>query len=163
MSNSAPTLKFGQVLTPDQWEALFAQKQDWSPILDEIIANGGVGNGGGGGNGGNTSSVVNELTEAAGVVALAIAGNGVFAVTLVANAALHLSTTVAAGNYAAAVLFVTQGGAGSFSLTPPGTAKWQGGFMPSLSTAPGAVDIVQIITIDGGASYLMAVVGQFAP
>lgn len=42
MSNSNPGLAYGQVPTAAQWNSYFAGKQDWSAILDAIIAAGGA-------------------------------------------------------------------------------------------------------------------------
>lgn len=42
MSNSNPGLVWNQVLSPGQWNNLFSGKQDWSTILDQVIAQGGA-------------------------------------------------------------------------------------------------------------------------
>ena len=42
MSNSNPGLIYNQTPTPGQWNSYFATKQDYSTILDEVIAQGGA-------------------------------------------------------------------------------------------------------------------------
>lgn len=42
MSNSNPGLIYGQMPSAGQWNSFFAAKQDWSAILDAIIAQGGA-------------------------------------------------------------------------------------------------------------------------
>jgi hypothetical protein len=42
MSNSNPGLTYNQVPTAGEWNGYFSTKQDWSTILDTIIAQGGA-------------------------------------------------------------------------------------------------------------------------
>ena len=42
MSNGNPGLVYNQVPTAGQWNSYFSGKQDWNPILDQVISQGGA-------------------------------------------------------------------------------------------------------------------------
>jgi hypothetical protein len=86
----------------------------------------------------------------------------VFRFILGASLSLTVSTGAASGVLVSGILFVTQDATGTREITWPAGFRWQGGFSPSLSTVPGATDIVQVMTIDGGASWFAAI-GMQAP
>lgn len=101
-------------------------------------------------------------------------GETVQTVTITANAATidctlgnHAITTMAAnlttltlsnpsptGTKCAIVWEITQGGAGSFTITWPASVKWAGGAAPVLSTAVGAIDEIVLTTRNAGTSWL---------
>ena len=51
------------------------------------------------------------------------------------------------------VLRVTQSSGGSNEISWPENVGWNGGFAPSLSSAPGAVDYVQLVSFDAGSTW----------
>jgi hypothetical protein len=51
------------------------------------------------------------------------------------------------------VLRVTQSTGGNNEITWPDNVGWNGGFSPSLSSAPGAVDYVQLVSFDAGSTW----------
>ena len=61
-----------------------------------------------------------------------------------------------------ALLVLTQDGTGGRSVTFPNSFRWQGGFSPSLSTAPGATDGIQLMTFDSGATWIASIAFQVA-
>lgn len=73
-------------------------------------------------------------------------------VTLDQNCALTFSGAVASTVHRF-VLVLTQSGAGSFTVTWPGTVLWPGGTDPTLSTAAGSIDDFTFITYDGGTTW----------
>jgi hypothetical protein len=56
------------------------------------------------------------------------------------------------------VLFVTQGGSGSYTLTWNAVFKWAAGTAPTLSTTVGKVDVLTFISL-GGYLYGVAQIG----
>ena len=47
-------------------------------------------------------------------------------------------------------------------MTFPNSFRWQGGFSPSLSTAPGATDGIQLMTFDSGVTWIASIAFQVA-
>jgi hypothetical protein len=155
----------GQVYTIEQWMALIASKLDWDADFDAMLAEykaGTLGSGGGGGSGAGPIAV-NALEAIENVVTVAVTASAVSTVTLTSNVTLHLTTAAPAGQKVTTYLYSTQGGTGSYTITPPGNARLQGGFLTSLSTAVAATDEIEITTLDGGASWLFTLTRQFAP
>ena len=77
-------------------------------------------------------------------------GNGnVQKVTLTTNCTVTLTGAVT-GAYRALLLFVVQGGTGSYTVTWPGSVSWGNAGAPLLSTAVGKLDMVNFSTVDGG-------------
>lgn len=64
--------------------------------------------------------------------------------------------------FISAMFVITQDGTGSRTIAFPNNFRWQGGFSPSLSTAPGATDVIQIMSVDGATTWLAAVAMQVA-
>ena len=60
------------------------------------------------------------------------------------------------------LVWVIQDGTGIRTLTMPENSQWNGGFTPSLSTAPGATDLIQFLSKDGGATWIAAIAIQAA-
>lgn len=83
-----------------------------------------------------------------------------FDITLTANCTLTFSNPPDSGLDAHWTLILRQGGTGSYTVTWPGTVAWQdptdgttGGPAPTLWTAVGAQNVVQVSTVDGGTTY----------
>lgn len=75
-------------------------------------------------------------------------------VTLGGNRTMAAPTNIkAGGSYA---LFVTQDATGSRTLTWNSVFKWPGGVAPTLSTAPGAIDIITFLSKSGTNLYGVA-------
>lgn len=69
-------------------------------------------------------------------------------ITLTSSTTLTLSAPVI-GTY---IVKLTQGGAGSFTVTWPATVKWSGGIAPVLTTTAGKLDIITLVW-DGTSYY----------
>ena len=78
--------------------------------------------------------------------------------TLTDNVTLAISGAVP-GLAHALTFILTQDSVGNRQVTWPGSVKWPGTIPPILS-GPGKVDVVTLLTWDGGASYLGFVGGQ---
>ena len=79
-----------------------------------------------------------------------------------ADTVLTVTADVSPSVVMIALLFITQDDVGIRTITWPANFRWQGGFSPSLSTAAGATDVVQIMTYDGGVTWLAAISLQVA-
>lgn len=71
-----------------------------------------------------------------------------------ASVALSLATVPAGAFYG--TIHLTQDSAGSRLVGWPGAITWESGSAPTLSTSAGSVDIISLVTIDGGASWIGA-------
>jgi hypothetical protein len=82
-----------------------------------------------------------------------------FDLTLTANCTLTLTNPPAVGTEGRWTIVLRQGGSGSYTVTWPGAVVWRDtdgtatATPPTLATAVGAVDTIDIRTVDGGASY----------
>jgi hypothetical protein len=89
--------------------------------------------------------------------------NRVHTVTLAASQTVFSVTAGTQPNtLQSALLVLTQDAVGNRSATFPASFRWQGGFSPSLSTAPGATDGIQLMTFDSGASWIASIAFQVA-
>lgn len=79
--------------------------------------------------------------------------------TLSANCTLTMSGSTAGSAYSV-TLIIRQDGTGSRLVTWPSGTKWAGGAAPTLSTAAGAVDVVSLLTVDNGATWLGFICGK---
>jgi hypothetical protein len=72
------------------------------------------------------------------------------------------SNAPASGRVYSMTLFLTQSGAGSFTVAWAGlgTVKWAGGTAPTLTTTTGKTDIIVLVTKDGGTTWYGMVSGQ---
>lgn len=77
-------------------------------------------------------------------------------ITLTANCVLTFPAAAVGRSF---LLALTQGGAGSFTVTWPGTVKWAGGTAPTLTTTSGKTDVLSFVCIDG-TNWLGTVNGQ---
>tara|TARA_B100000614_G_scaffold262909_1_gene300773 strand:+ start:236508 stop:237062 length:555 start_codon:yes stop_codon:yes gene_type:complete len=55
---------------------------------------------------------------------------------------------------------LTQAGAGSFTVSWPSGTKWAGGTAPTLTTTAGRIDIIKLLTVDRGTTWLGSIVAQ---
>ena len=75
-------------------------------------------------------------------------------ITLTAACTFTLSGAPASGTPAVLTLILRQDATGSRTVTWPGSVTWISGAVPTLHTAASSVDIVQLITVDGGTTWL---------
>jgi len=100
----------------------------------------------------NTTSAL--PTSAAGVLELDYNSSSVFDVTLTESiTTLTLSNPLISGNLTEMLLVVKQGGTGSYTIAWPASVKWAGATAPTLSTAVGNVDIIEMFTVDNGTTW----------
>jgi hypothetical protein len=91
---------------------------------------------------------------ASGVLSLDFETGSVFEVVLTENVgALNLLNPPLAGRAGACTLILRQDGTGGRTLAWPGTVRWPGGAAPTITAAPNAVDVISLITRDGGATW----------
>jgi len=89
-------------------------------------------------NWGYLSGALQNQTGSGGTLALSFASGNIVNLTLNASTTLTFAGHVV-GTY---IIEVTQGGAGSNTLTYPASVKWSGGTAPTLTTAVGKTDIL---------------------
>jgi hypothetical protein len=89
-------------------------------------------------NWGYLSGALQNVTGSGGTQNILFASGNIVNLTLNASTTLTLSGHVV-GTY---IIQVTQGGAGSNTLTYPASVKWSGGTAPTLTTAVGKTDIL---------------------
>lgn len=88
----------------------------------------------------------------------------IYALTIASpTIALTVHTSTAPGVLVTGLIAITQDATGSRDMTFPASFRWQGGFAPSLSLVPGSTDIVQISTLDAGATWFAAIALQAPP
>jgi len=73
---------------------------------------------------------------------------------------LTLSNVPASGRVFGLTLYVTQDATGSRTITWPAAVKWPSGTAPTLTTTANKIDVLSLITYDGGTSWLGFVAGQ---
>lgn len=76
----------------------------------------------------------------------------VWDITLTANCTFTLSS-VASGTPISLVLTLRQDGTGSRTVTWPGSVTWISGLAPTLHTAANAIDLVTLVTFNGGTNW----------
>lgn len=103
-------------------------------------------------NGPSAPKVV-DLGNRSGAIVLDLASADDFSMTLNANASNTLGIPTGALRGQSGVVHITQGAGGSFTLAFDAVWDWEGGTVPSLSTAAGAVDalVYSIRSASGGA------------
>lgn len=93
-------------------------------------------------------------TSTSGVLVLDYAVSSVFDVTLTENiTTLTLSNPLASSSLTKMLFMIEQGGTGSYTVAWPVSVKWASATAPTLSTAVGNVDIVEMFTIDNGTTW----------
>jgi hypothetical protein len=101
---------------------------------------------------GGGKEVVNTVAASGSTETLDLADGNVHDVTLTANCTLTL-TGATAGTACGMTIVARQDGTGGRTLTWPGSVAWVGGSAPTLQTAANAVDIIALLTLDGGTSW----------
>lgn len=61
------------------------------------------------------------------------------------------------------LLFATQDDVGTRTMLWPSNFRWQGGFSPALSVAPGSTDMIQLLSKDSGATWFATLSYQSGP
>lgn len=77
----------------------------------------------------------------------------IYKLTLTGNCILTLSNPPATGKAGSLTLILVQDGTGSRTITWPASVKWPNGTAPTLTTTASAVDVVQLVTVDGGTTW----------
>lgn len=101
---------------------------------------------------------VSTNTSATGAITLNLNNGNVFSLILTGNITTMTMSNAVPGKACGVSIYLTQGGAGGYTVAWPSGTKWSGG-APALSTAAGAVDIVVLETIDGGTTWFGSLVG----
>ena len=103
-----------------------------------------------------TYTAVNETVEAMGNTTgannLDYSAGALKTLTLTGNATLTPTNAPSGGGTMA--LQITQDGTGSRLITWAASIRWAGGTAPTLSTGAGDVDLITLITFDGGTTWL---------
>lgn len=91
---------------------------------------------------------------------ISLAAGNVYRLTLTANCTLTFPTVTGAGTGATPTVYAhqfyllsKQDGAGSRTMTWPGSVVWPAGSAPTLSTGAGAVDVLEFITPNAGTTW----------
>jgi hypothetical protein len=101
-----------------------------------------------------------SVANVTGAQAINVNPQNYFAFTLTGNTTFSFSGVPSTGVALAVTVELIQGGAGSYTVTWPGTIKWAGGVAPTLTTTVGKTDVITLVTRDGGTSWLGFVAGQ---
>jgi hypothetical protein len=64
------------------------------------------------------------------------------------------------GRAGACTLILRQDGAGGRTLAWPGAVRWPGGQPPAITNAPNAIDVISLVTRDGGLTWFGFPSGQ---
>jgi len=98
------------------------------------------------------------------VLELDLENGNVFAVTLTEDVTtLNLSNPPASGKAGSITIILAQDATGGWAFTWPASVKWAGGTAPTLTTTAGSIDIITLLTVDGGTTwYGMLAGGDFA-
>ena len=89
-----------------------------------------------------------------GTLVLDLASGNVFEVTLTQNVtSLILANAPAAGRAGSCTLIVRQDATGGRSLAWPGSTNWAGGAPPAITSAANAIDVLSLVTRDGGVTW----------
>lgn len=115
----------------------------------------------------NITIPVNELgTISASTFSLDVTDNRINTMTLMTSlASFELTFDLTDLPYFVSVLFaITQGSTGGpYTITWPDSFSWQGAYSPALSTAAGAIDVLQVMTFDSGVTWLASLAIQVTP
>jgi len=97
-------------------------------------------------------TTVSTVATTTGTVDLSLATAHVHARTLTGNTTFTFSGAVS-GVACELILFATQDGTGSRTITWPASVKWPAATAPTISTAAGRTDQFRFVTIDGGTTW----------
>lgn len=104
------------------------------------------------------SETVQAVTSTASTT-LNLANANVFNVTLNVATTTFTFTGATAGRACSFAVYLRQGAANR-AVTWPGSVRWAGGSVPTISTTANAVDIVIFESIDGGTNWYGSLVGN---
>ena len=106
--------------------------------------------------GGGQETVVTNAT-ATGAVTLNLANGNIFNLTLTGDTTLTFSGATS-GKACSFSLYTTQGATAKI-LTWPGSVKWAGGTVPSVTATAAATDVFVFETLNGGTTWFGSMVG----
>lgn len=87
------------------------------------------------------------------VMTLNLGAGTVQVVTLNSSGTLAFVGLAPSGYACSVVLYLEQGASGGATVTWPANTLWSKGNPPVLSTAPGAIDVVTLVTYNGGSTW----------
>ncbi|MEO8391994.1 MAG: hypothetical protein ABI700_03290 [Chloroflexota bacterium] len=120
---------------------------NWGTVLNEYLGAEHNSDGTHGLASGLVTDVVNTQSSVGATYTLpAPTSAGIHYLTLTASCTLTFPTAVASQSF---TLILKQGGSGSYTITWPGTVKWNGGTAPTLSTTAGQIDVLSFFSPDG--------------
>jgi hypothetical protein len=100
----------------------------------------------------NYSETVNAIGSTSGATTVDFSLGNVATMTLTGNATISFSNVPSSGKMGSVTMLITQGGAGSYTITWPACKKFAGGTLPTLSTTVGKTDVISCQTPDAGAT-----------
>jgi hypothetical protein len=154
-----------QFICPDDANLTLSPDSSAYLLYDSISARWRVTSGGSGGSGGDFLTRTTEdhllqtIVDSGAAVTLDCSLYGFFDITLTANCTITISNPPVSGVGGLIIVILRQGGSGSYTVTWPASVKWQSatgtnsGSAPTLWTAVGAEDVVQLATLDGGTTW----------
>lgn len=93
-------------------------------------------------------------SSSAGTLTLDLTTGNVFQTTLTEDVTtLNLNNPPASGKAGSTLLIIVQDATGGWSITWPGSVQWPGGTAPTLTGTANSVDIVSLVTRDGGTTW----------
>ena len=147
------------IVRPDDYEAgvnekywrMMAISGDGIGILGDVLI-------------GSDAAVYNAVLTLDDEATVASTPGQISKVTLAGNRTLAKPTwdSAIAIDGATVLIEVTQGAGGSHTLAYAAGIKWPAGTAPTLSTAAGAIDIITLITFDGGATWYGSFLGDLS-
>lgn len=105
----------------------------------------------------------NANATASGSVTVDLENGNVHELTLTGSiTTLTISNPPASGKAGNLTLILKQGGSGSYTVNWGAEVKWANATPPTLSTAVSSVDMVMMVTVDGGTTYYSSFLKGFA-
>lgn len=105
------------------------------------------------------SDTISTVAASSTAQTVNIGAHGVVDITLTGNCTFTFAGTPA-GRAWSVTLVLRQDGTGSRTVTWPASTKWNLGAAPSLSTTASAIDIVNLVTVDGGTTWFGFLAGK---
>lgn len=96
-------------------------------------------------------SAVTAVSSVGGVLTLDLSLGDYFTVALTENASIVINNPPGSGFGGAIFVRITQDSTPR-TVTWPASFRWEGS-APAVSTAPGAVDLLSLVTLDGGTTW----------
>lgn len=93
-----------------------------------------------------------SITDAGSTPIINLADGNVQAITLTTNASPTINGATA-NKACSLTLIIHQDTTGGRTITWPASVKWSAGLAPTLSSAANKVDVVSLLTIDGGGTW----------